>query len=194
MSDNGILNVEHGMVDKRTAHAPSIRIVQVVRFPGLTPVNAPKVIEQQMLTVDVAPSLLEHAGASALTGIHGRSWKQLVQQGDAAWRKSWLYHYNYEKQFPYTPNVRGVRNESWKYTRSPRGDGGADCHQAELYDIEFDPEERHNPIDRPKYAAVVRDLQAELLKVMPEVGLTPENDKTPLDSGIKQELPDQKIR
>ena len=36
MSDNGILNGEHGMIDKRTAHEPSIRIVQVVRFPGLT--------------------------------------------------------------------------------------------------------------------------------------------------------------
>jgi arylsulfatase A-like enzyme len=194
MSDNGILNGEHGMVDKRTAHEPSIRIVQIVRFPGLTPVASPKIVEQQVLTVDVAPSLLELARAPALTGIHGRSWKKLVQQGDDTWRKSWLYHYNYEKQFPYTPNVRSVRTESWKYTRSPHGDGGPDRHKAELYNIEFDPEERHNLIDRPRYAAVVRDLQAELVKVMLEVGLTSQNDRMPLDAGIKQELPDQKIR
>jgi N-acetylglucosamine-6-sulfatase len=57
MSDNGILNGEHGMVDKRTAHEPSIRIVQIVRFPGLVPANRPKVVEEQVLTVDVAPSL-----------------------------------------------------------------------------------------------------------------------------------------
>ena len=117
-----------------------------------------------------------------------------MQQGDDTWRKSWLYHYNYEKQFPYTPNVRSVRTESWKYTRSPHGDGGPDRHKAELYNIEFDPEERHNLIDRPHYAAVVRDLQAELVKVMLEVGLTSQNDRMPLDAGIKQELPDQKIR
>jgi N-acetylglucosamine-6-sulfatase len=194
MSDNGILNGEHGMVDKRTAHEPSIRIVQIVRFPGLTPVASPKIVDQQVLTVDVAPSLLELARAPGLTGIHGRSWKKLVQQGDDTWRKSWLYHYNYEKQFPYTPNVRSVRTESWKYTRSPHGDGGPDRHKAELYNIEFDPEERHNLIDRPHYAAVVRDLQAELVKVMLEVGLTSQNDRMPLDAGIKQELPDQKIR
>jgi N-acetylglucosamine-6-sulfatase len=194
MSDNGILNGEHGMVDKRTAHEPSIRIVQIVRFPGLTPVASPKIVDQQVLTVDVAPSLLELARAPGLTGIHGRSWKKLVQQGDDTWRKSWLYHYNYEKQFPYTPNVRSVRTESWKYTRSPHGDGGPDRHKAELYNIEFDPEERHNLIDRPRYAAVVRDLQAELVKVMLEVGLTSQNDRMPLDAGIKQELPDQKIR
>ncbi len=42
MSDNGILNGEHGMVDKRTAHEPSMRIVQVVRFPGLVKTNEPK--------------------------------------------------------------------------------------------------------------------------------------------------------
>ena len=194
MSDNGILNVEHGMVDKRTAHEPSMRVVQLVRYPGLTPTDRPRVIDQQVLTVDVAPSLLELAGAPALTGIHGRSWKQLVQEGDPAWRKSWLYHYNYEKQFPYTPNVRAVRTESWKYSRSPHGDGGPDRHRAELYNIEFDPEERRNLIDHPRYAGVVAEMQRELLKAMREVGLTPENDRMPVDAGIKQELPDQKIR
>jgi len=194
MSDNGILNGEHGMVDKRTAHEPSIRILQIVRFPGLTPPDRPKVIEEQVLTVDVAPSLLELVGAPALTGLHGRSWKRLVRGGDPSWRKSWLYHYNYEKQFPYTPNVRAVRTESWKYSRSPHGDGGPDRHQAELYNIEFDPEERRNLIDHPRYAGVVAEMQRELLKVMREVGLTPETDRMPLDAGIKQELPDQKIR
>ena len=194
MSDNGILNGEHGMVDKRTAHEPSMRVVQLVRYPGLTPTDRPRVIDQQVLTVDVAPSLLELAGAPALTGIHGRSWKQLVQQGDPAWRKSWLYHYNYEKQFPYTPNVRAVRTESWKYSRSPHGDGGPDRHRAELYNIEFDPEERRNLIDHPRYAGVVAEMQRELLKAMREVGLTPENNRMPVDAGIKQELPDQKIR
>jgi arylsulfatase A-like enzyme len=194
MSDNGILNGEHGMVDKRTAHEPSMRVVQLVRYPGLTPTDRPRVIDQQVLTVDVAPSLLELAGAPALTGIHGRSWKQLVQQGDPAWRKSWLYHYNYEKQFPYTPNVRAVRTESWKYSRSPHGDGGPDRHRAELYNIEFDPDERRNLIDHPRYAGIVAEMQRELLKAMREVGLTPENDRMPVDAGIKQELPDQKIR
>lgn len=194
MSDNGILNGEHGMVDKRTAHEPSIRIVQVVRFPGLVKPEQPKVIKQQVLTVDLAPSLLELSGAPALKNIHGKSWVKLVQRGDRSWRKSFLYHYNYEPQFPYTPNVRSVRTESWKFTRSPHGDGGPDRHPAELYNIEFDPEERHNLAANPKYAGVVKDMRRELLRVMKQVGLTPENDQMPLDEGIKQALPDQKIR
>jgi arylsulfatase A-like enzyme len=194
MSDNGILNGEHGMVDKRTAHEPSIRIVQLVRFPGLVPMNAPKVIEEQVLTVDIAPSLLQLCQAPALADVHGRSWVRLVQNGDPSWRKAWLYHYNYESQFPYTPNVRAVRTETWKYSHAPHGDGKPDRHLAELYNIEFDPEERHNLIANPKYSGVVATMKAELAKVMQEVGLTAENDKMPMDEGIQQALPDQKIR
>ena len=194
LGDNGILNGEHGMVDKRTMHEPSIRIPLVVRYPGLVPPDQPKVVEQQVLTVDVAPSILELCGAPPLDKIHGRSWVQLVRTGDPEWRKSWFYHYNYEQQFPYTPNVRGVRTESWKYIHYPHGDGGPDRHMAELYNIEFDPEERHNLIGNPKYANVVKRLQAELERRMQETGLTPETDKMPVDEGIKQELPDAKIR
>jgi arylsulfatase A-like enzyme len=194
MSDNGILNGEHGMVDKRTMHEPSIRIPLVVRYPGLVPPGNARVVEQQVLTVDVAPSILELCGAPALEKIHGRSWVPLARGGDPSWRKSWFYHYNYEKQFPYTPNVRGVRTDQWKYVHYPHGDGRPDRHKAELYNIEFDPDERHNLIDRPKYAPVVKDLQGELASLMRQTGLTPEVDKMPLDEGIKKELPDQRIR
>jgi hypothetical protein len=46
-----------------------------------------------------------------------------------------------------------VRTDSWKYVHYPHGDGGPDRHMAELYNIEFDPEERYNLIGNPKYAA-----------------------------------------
>ena len=36
--------------------------------------EAGKVIDQQVLTIDLAPSLLELSGAPALKNIHGRSW------------------------------------------------------------------------------------------------------------------------
>lgn len=193
MGDNGLLNGEHGMVDKRTMHEPSIRIPLIVRYPGLTKPDAPKKIAQQVLTVDMAPSLLDLCGVKAPEKLHGRSWKKLVQEGsDPAWRKSFLYHYNYEKQFPYTPNVRGVRTDEWKYIHYPHGDGSPDKHLAELYDLKSDPEECHNLIAKPEQAGRVKELQSELNRVMKEVGIT--NDKMPLDEGIKQQLPDQKIR
>ena len=193
MSDNGLLNGEHGMVDKRTMHEASIRIPLVVRYPALVPPEQPKVIEEQVLTHDIAPSLLELCDAPRLKDIDGASWVKLVRRGDRSWRDSWFYYYNYEKQFPYTPNVRGVRTDSWKYIYYPTGDG-ADHHLAELYNIEFDPEERHNLINNLKYAPVLASLKKELAARMKEADLTPQTDQMPIDEGIKQELPDQKIR
>lgn len=191
-SDNGLLNGEHGMVDKRTAHEPSIRIPLVVRAPMLVPPSRPKVIEAQTLTVDIAPSILDICHAEPLPRTHGRSWKKLVTEGDPDWRTAWYYAYNYEKQFPYTPNVRAIRTDDWKYIHYPHGDGSPDRHMAELYDLRHDPEERHNLIHDPRYAGLVEQLKAELHRLMEQAGALP--DQMPLDEGIKGELPDEKIR
>jgi arylsulfatase A-like enzyme len=192
VGDNGLLEGEHGMVDKRTMHEPSIRIPMAVRYPGLT--TAPKVIDQQVLTVDMAPSLLELAGAPAIANIDGRSWVRLVRSGDPDWRTSWFYYYNYEKEFPYTPNVRGVRTSDWKYIHYPHGDGSPDRHMAELYDLKADPGERVNLIASPAAASALTELKSRLARLMAATGLTDSTDKMPLDAGIKKELPDQKIR
>jgi N-acetylglucosamine-6-sulfatase len=192
MGDNGLLNGEHGMVDKRTMHDPSIRIPIVARYPDLT--KGPRMIDQQVLTIDMAPSLLELCSAPPLPDIEGQSWVKLVRSGDPTWRKSWFYEYNYEKQFPYTPNVRGVRTDRWKYIHYPHGDSSPDRHMAELYDLQSDPDERKNLIADPAQAQQVAVLQAELDRLMRKTGLSPESDKMPLDEGIKSELPDQKIR
>jgi arylsulfatase A-like enzyme len=107
-------------------------------------------------------------------------------------RKSWYYEYNYERQFPYTPNVRGVRTDHWKYIHYPSGDGRPDQHLAELYRIDEDPEEVRNLIGVPRLQDKVRELQAELWRCMAEAGAFP--DVMPKDEGIKSELPDLKIR
>ena len=192
-SDNGLLAGEHGMVDKRTAHEPSIRIPLVVRYPGLTPADKPRVVEQMTLTTDFANSILDICGEPLLEKSHGRSWKKLASgEADPGWRKSMLYHYNYEKQFPYTPNVRAVRTDDWKYVRYPHGDGGPDRHKADLFHLAVDPDETVNLVDDPKYVGKVAELKAELDKLLVETDAVP--DKMPLDEGVKKELPDKSIR
>jgi arylsulfatase A-like enzyme len=194
--DNGLLNGEHGMIDKRTMHEASIRVPLVVRYPRLTNTEggtkAGGTISSQVLLIDLAPSILNLCRADPLPNIHGRSWVKSVAGSPSEWRKSWYYEYNYEKQFPYTPNVRGVRTDKWKYIRYPHGDGSPDKHLAELYDLEADPHESKNLIKDPARADTVKELQAELLRLMKETGV--EKDAMPLDGGIKKELPDLKIR
>lgn len=190
--DNGLLNGEHGMVDKRTMHEPSIRVPLIVRYPGLVAPDQPQQISQLVLHVDAAPSILELCGAAPLKDIHGKSWKTLVEKGDATWRTSFHYAYNYEKQFPYTPNIRGVRTDRWKLVRYPHGDGSPDRHQSELYDLLADPGETKNLIQEPAQQQRIAELQQELDRLLKETGALP--DKMPLDEGIKAELPDLKIR
>jgi N-acetylglucosamine-6-sulfatase len=190
VSDNGLLNGEHGMVDKRTMHEPSIRVPLLVRFPGLT--KQPRIVEQMVLHVDIAPSVLDLCGVEPLKNIHGKSWKKLAQGDANGWRSSWFYEYNYEKQFPYTPNVRGVRTEEWVLMRYPHGDGKEDRHLAECYNLKNDPEQLHNLINDRRYFQQIQRLELEMIALQAELGL--KEDRMPLDEGIKQTLPDLKIR
>lgn len=100
--------------------------------------------------------------------------------------------YCFEKQFPYTPNVRGFRTEKWKYIRYPHGDDQPDRHKAELYHLATDPEEHKNLIDDPKYAETAKQLREALAFHIKVAGADP--DKMPLDEGIKAELPAKSIR
>jgi arylsulfatase A-like enzyme len=189
-SDNSFLLGEHGMIDKRTMHEESIRVPLLVRYP---PLIKPKTeIKQQVLNIDLAPSVLDICGAEPFEQVHGRSWKPLLGGDTDNWRTAWYYEYNYEKQFPYTPNVRGVRTDKWKYVHYPHGDGKPDRHKAELYNLEDDPRELNNLIDDPAHAETVEHLKSELARLMKETDALP--DKMPLDEGVKKELPEESIR
>lgn len=190
LGDNGFFLGEHGMMDKRTMHEESIRVPLVVRYPR--GIRAGKVVTEMALNIDLAPSILDICGANPLPHAHGKSWKRLVSGDSAGWRTSWFYAYNYEKQFPYTPNVRGMRTDQWKYIHYPHGDGGPDRHKAELYDVRSDPKEQKNLIDSPACAAKVAELKAELHRLMQEAGALP--DRMPIDEGVKASLPDASIR
>ncbi|MBT6054821.1 MAG: sulfatase [Planctomycetaceae bacterium] len=190
-SDNGLLEGEHGMVDKRTGHEPSIRIPLVARYPGLT--KQGKVIPQITATIDFAPTILDICGAEPLEKVHGRSWKQLAQGNESDWRDSFYYEYNYEHQFPYTPNVRALRTDRWKYIRYPHGDGSPDRHMAELYDLTNDPEEDKNLIHDPEFSDTVVRLRHELDRLISDHG-DGKPDRMPMDQGIQSGLPDESIR
>jgi len=188
--DNGMFLGEHGMTDKRTMHEESIRIPLVVRYPKAIKANTR--VTGQVLNLDLAPSILDLCGARPLKDIHGRSWRGLLEGKTGDWRTSWFYEYNYEKQFPYTPNVRGVRTDRWKYVHYPHGDGSPDKHMAELYDLKNDPNELKNLINDPAQKENIEGLKMELQRLMEETGALP--DKMPIDEGVKKELPEESIR
>jgi N-acetylglucosamine-6-sulfatase len=189
-SDHGLLNGEHGMVDKRTAHEPTIRVPLVVRYPGLTAPSHPRVVNQMVLTTDFAPSILDIVGLPVGAKMQGRSWKRIAQGAtDPNWRKSYVYLYNYEKQFPYTPNVRALRTDQWKYVRYPNSPTPI---MSELYNLAADPDELVNLIDDPRYRYRVEQMHDELDRQLIALGAWP--DRMPVYEGIGQELPEASIR
>jgi arylsulfatase A-like enzyme len=184
-SDNGFALGEHGRVDKRTMYEESIRVPLIVRYPPL--VSKGKVIKDMVLNLDLAPSILDLCGAPPLADIDGWSWKPLLEGNTRGWRTAWIYFYNYESEFPYTPNVRGIRTADWKYIYYPSGDGEPSRYTAELYKLNADPLEFRNLVADPTLAKKVEQLKQEMARLMAKHKAIP--DRMPVDGGIINVLP-----
>lgn len=189
-SDNGFLFGEHGMIDKRTMHEASIRVPLAVRYPAKIPAGT--VVEQQVMNIDLAPSLMDLTLGASMPSAQGLSWVGLLEGESQPWRSAWLYEYNYETQFPYTPNVRGIRQGDWKYVAYPPGDGSPLKHLEELYNLAEDPAESSNLVRDPAYAPRLEQMRTALADLLVSTGADP--DPMPLDEGIRPELPEASIR
>ncbi len=141
-SDNGFQFGEHGLIDKRTMYEASIRVPLVVLAPGFEGGAGGLRRPEMILNLDFAPTFLEAAGLEVPSTVQGRSFLGLIE-GDGAerspWRDAFLYEYFWERAFPQTPTVLGVRTDRYKFMRFH---GIWDRY--ELYDLEADPDERNN--------------------------------------------------
>ncbi len=142
-SDNGFQFGEHGLIDKRTMYEASIRVPLVVSAPWLDGGAGGLRHSEMIVNLDFAPTLLEAAGLRIPDTVQGRSFLGLLAAGpDVArppWRDAFLYEYFWERAFPQTPTVLGVRTSRYKFMRFH---GVWDRY--ELYDLQADPQERRN--------------------------------------------------
>jgi arylsulfatase A-like enzyme len=160
-SDNGFFWGEHGFADKRWAYDESIRDPLLIRFPRM--IKPGTVFNQLVLNIDLAPTLLELAGAPVSKTIQGRSLLPLLKDTKTSWRNSFLTEYYQEKQYPRTPTWQAVRTDGWKYINY------TDLKDMdELYDLKADPYEMRNLINEPDSQAALKDMLAELEKLRKE--------------------------
>ena len=136
-SDNGFQFGEHGLIDKRTMYETSIRVPLIVHCPDLFDGGARR--PEMILNIDFAPTFLQAAGAPIPESMHGRSFHGLLDGSSDDWRDAFLYEYFWERAFPQTPTVLGVRGDRYKLIRFH---GVWDPY--ELYDLEADPHEMRN--------------------------------------------------
>ncbi|MBW8813390.1 MAG: sulfatase [Caulobacterales bacterium] len=161
-SDNGFLMGEHGLIDKRNAYEPSIRVPMVVYAPGLAPAGVTNPVRFRNL--DLAPTFLDVAGVKAPPQFEGKSLLPVLDGKVAP--KDWpeddfVYEYYWEWTYPQTPTTFAIEHGRIKYIQYH---GVWDLE--ELYDLAKDPDEMHNLIDEPAYLETKVDLRKRLFRAL----------------------------
>jgi N-acetylglucosamine-6-sulfatase len=158
--DNGYMHGEHGMGDKRQAYNESIRIPLIMRGPGIP---AGGTVDELVLNLDVAPTVLAFAGLRPPGAMQGRSVLPLAR-GEAVgdWRTSFLYTY-WRDLITAMPRITAARTLDAMYARYPDGDS-----IEELYDLAKDPGEMRNLALDPQAAPLKRRMERELERLLAE--------------------------
>jgi arylsulfatase A-like enzyme len=109
-------------------------------------------VSQLVRQVDALPTLLDLAGASVPTTMHGRSLVPALQQDTPLGIEAYLEAFLRIRSDPRDRRV-GWRTEEWKYIYAPQNPQLAE----ELYHLPSDPHERHNVASRrPDEVAMLR--------------------------------------
>jgi N-acetylglucosamine-6-sulfatase len=174
MGDNGFSFGEHGLIDKRHAYEESIRVPMVAWAPGM--IEPGTVVDEMVLNVDIAPTLLAAANIPTPDWMHGRSFAPLLEGKKIAdWRDSFVYTYYWEYNFPHTPTVFALREDRYKYMFYH---GLWDKN--ELYDLEADPHERHNLIDSAAHEEIEQAMRTRLFDWLEKAGAVDVKFQRPL--------------
>lgn len=159
-SDNGFMFGEHGLIDKRNAYEPSVRVPMVVFSPGRVP--AGETSQAVIRNLDLAPTFLDLAGVEQPAQMEGTSFLDLImgRQEDSDWNPGdFVYEYYWEWSFPHTPTTFAIQRDRIKYIQYH---GIWDTE--ELYDLRVDPDEMNNLIADPEYTNTRIELRSALFQ------------------------------
>jgi arylsulfatase A-like enzyme len=150
-SDNGFLQGEHRIpIGKIWAYEPSSRVPLIMRGPGIP---AGMHLRQPVANIDLAPTILDFAGARPGLTMDGRSLEPLFADPGIFWGRDLLHEGPLNDQLQMKFSV--IRTPRWVY--SHRLSGGD-----ELYDLQRDPYELTNLRTDPTTAGVQDVLRSRL--------------------------------
>jgi N-acetylglucosamine-6-sulfatase len=162
-SDHGYFYGEHGLsVERRLAYEESIRIPLLMRLPSL--IKAGSKPEPMALTIDLAPTFIELAGATPFAAMQGKSLVPILKGSiPKDWRHSFFVEYYSDTVFPRMNKMgyKAVRNDRWKYIHYTE-----QTESDELYDLQSDPYELKNLVNESNAAAELVAMQQELQRLI----------------------------
>jgi arylsulfatase A-like enzyme len=156
MGDNGFMFGEHGLIDKRNAYEESMRVPLLAYAPGYFKPGT--VVNEMVANLDIAPTILEIAGAKKPDHFDGDSWLPLAKSKDVnQWRENFLYEYYWEFNYPSTPTTFALRTDNYKLIQYH---GVWDTE--ELYDLKNDPKEMNNLINAREHQQLIAQMRHDL--------------------------------
>ena len=153
-SDQGFFLGEHGLFDKRYMYEESLRAPLVIRYPDR--IQPSQVCQELVQNLDIAPTILEMAGADIPDEMQGKSLRPLFKSPENAdWRDA-IYYQFYESGWG-VPQHYGIRTKSHKLIHFL-----SESDNWELYDLESDPNEMVNLYDDPGNETLIQVLKSKL--------------------------------
>jgi choline-sulfatase len=157
--DHGEMLGAHEYFQKMVCYEEATHLPMMISAPGL---DAGR---RDCLTshVDIAPTILDFAGADIPARIQGETLMPVLENPMASIRESAFTEYSGNAVLdPYLFQRSMVRGR-FKYIWNLAGD-------PELYDLQDDPHEMQNLAEDPEYAEVVSDMAADLRQWREDTG------------------------
>lgn len=148
-SDHGEMLGDHGRLYKSVFYESALRVPLIMRWPGKA--EGGRVCDGLVSTVDLAPTILEAAGAEDEGDWQGMSVWRILDGEDEG------------RQVVFSEIGDGplgnvmVRTRRWKYVVDRDGRG------VMLFDLHEDPQERENLLGHPDFAHIEREMRDRLL-------------------------------
>ena len=155
--DNGQFLHEKGLIGKWLLYEQSIRVPLVIYDPRAPAANRGQLREEQVLNVDVAPTILSLAGVKIPEQFQGADLSPLLRGEKTDWRKEAFFEHTYSETGDRTiPKSVGIRTEQWKYARYFSETPAYE----QLFDLKKDKDELRNLAQSPEYKEVLETLRA----------------------------------
>lgn len=145
-SDHGLALGSHGLTGKQNMYDHTMRVPLIMAGPG---VDVDRRSQALCYLRDIFPTLCDLCRCEVPQSLDGRSLKQSLVASDAPSPYPFVVGY-------FTDSQRMIRSERWKFARYPR------IGREQLFDLEADPDELHNLIERPEHQDRAYEMRKKL--------------------------------
>jgi arylsulfatase A-like enzyme len=182
VSDHGeeFLEREHWGHVETNLHDEIIKIPLIIRVPGQ---NEGQVIQRQVRTLDIMPTILSLCNCPLPAGMEGNSLEPLWDENVAEYGDRIAISERWRDEGDIS-HIIALRTESFKYIWNDR-----EPDQAVLYDLQNDPEEKHDvrslyPEKAGQFQSVIDQHRVRVAKTKPTNSVS----KPELDKAITERL------